>query len=162
MSKQPLSLLLLALCWALASPGISHGENSRTPEQTWQRLEEISTELSIANARLRRALNDSQTSLRELERLYETAERQLTDYESELKSLDRSLQTAESRLTRSEAHSGRLQRRLSASMNSLESLQTSLDEVERALHRARLERWLWGLAGIGIGAAGGFVGGILQ
>lgn len=147
-SKLLLSLSLLVLCSVPASPDTSPGTLSEEQRQTLARLAEISIELEQSNARLKNALESSAQSYRRLERLHEKAQ-------SELRRLQASLQTVERRLTASEKESVELGVRLVKARTSLRSLERELTNLEAALRRARFERWLWALAGLGIGAAGG-------
>lgn len=146
--------LLLAFSSAPASPDTSPGTLSEEQRQTLERLAEISTELEASNARLRQALSDSRASYNRLERLHERAKSELSD-------LRTSLQTVEQRLTASETESIELSMRLVKAQTSLRSLEKELTALEGALRKARFERWLWALAGVGIGAAGGVTGGLI-
>lgn len=146
--------LLLAFSSAAVSPDTSPGTLSEEQRQTLQRLAQISTQLAETNAELRSALSDSRTSYRELQRLYAQAGR-------ELEHLSNSLQTVEMRLVNSAGELAELRLRLQSSRSSLESLRGNLKDLEAALRKARFERWLWALAGVGIGAAGGVTGGLI-
>jgi phage-related tail protein len=114
-----------------------------------QTLERVYSELAETNSELRSALADSERSYRELRMLYRQAEDELT-------SLRGSLERAEQSLRASVAHSDELLMLLRESRRSLASLERRFDDLERAWRRARLERWIWLVAGAAAGAAGGY------
>jgi predicted nucleic acid-binding Zn-ribbon protein len=112
-------------------------------------LERIYSELAETNSELRSALADSERSYRELRMLYKQAEDRLTGLQTSLAGAEQSLQA-------SVAHSDELLMLLRESRRSLASLERRFDDLERAWRRARLERWIWLVAGAAAGAAGGY------